>query len=330
MNRFSKQLAVIVVIAVSFTLPYASISASTPQGNISAVSSSNFAIELDGALAGFASFVEGGHATAAVINEPAGFGGIIKKHIGAIHYNEITISCGAGMSEDFYKWMKLWVEGTIIRKNGAIVELDERGMVLRKADFFNAIISEVAFPLLDASSKDAAQITVKFSPESTRSKSGSGRYNFPAGTGKATWPAANFRLRIRGGLIPATQIGAITVRRPFLQNVAGGVTDSQLLQLPLVVSDLAITLEESHAQFFHDWFEDFVIRGNSGDDQELRGSLEYLDQRGAVLLTLTFDHMGIFDLRPDRTESIGNDLPKVKSQVYIEILSFNIGAALPS
>jgi hypothetical protein len=173
-------------------------------------------------------------------------------------------------------------------------------------------------------------MTIKFSPESTRRKNGSGRYAFPVGTARANWPAANFRLKIRGGLIPATRIDAIFIKRSLLQSAAGGEPGTRLPQPALVISDLVITLAESHAQFFHDWFEDFVLRNKSGDDQELRGSLEYLDQRGAVLFTLTFDHMGIFNLKPDRAESVGNDLPKVKAQVYIEVVSFNIGAAVPS
>lgn len=329
MNRLRNQFAITAAFAIALTLPQPASFARTPQGGIGPARTT-LAIEIEGAFAGLASFVDGGHPTAAVINEPAGFGGIIKKHIGAIHYDEITITCGAGMSEDFYKWVGHWVEGVTVPRNGSIVELDERGTVLRKLDFFNAIISEVAFPALDASSKDPAQMTVKFSPESTRRKTGGSRYDFPASSDKTTWPAANFRLRIGGVLIPASRIDAITIKRSFQPKPPAGEPNDQFPQQHLVFSDLAVTLAESHARFLYDWFEDFVIRGNSGDDKELRGSLEYFDQRGAVLFTLTFDHMGIFNLKPDRTESIGNDFPKVKAQVYVEIVSFNIGAAVPS
>lgn len=41
-------------------------------------------------------------------------------------------------------------------------------------DFVNALITQIGFPALDAAGKDAAKLTIKFSPEYTRAQAKTG------------------------------------------------------------------------------------------------------------------------------------------------------------
>src|SRR5947207_7151585 len=83
-----------------------------------------FAIDVDGVNAGWVSSVEGGHATSDVIVEKVGVDHIQHKHIGGVKYEDVSISCGTGMSKAFYEWLKASFDRKTVRKNGAIISCD--------------------------------------------------------------------------------------------------------------------------------------------------------------------------------------------------------------
>ena len=61
--------------------------------------------------------------------------------------------------------------------------------------------------------------------------------------------------------------------------------------------NLAVTLAESHAQTWQDWFDDFVVKGNNGQDNEKNGSLTFLaPDLKTTLATINFFNLGIFRL----------------------------------
>src|ERR1043165_10211313 len=64
-----------------------------------------FALELDGVHAGWIHSAEGGHAYADVVTEKQGPDGIVHKHLAGVKYEDIAITCGAGMSKAFFEWI---------------------------------------------------------------------------------------------------------------------------------------------------------------------------------------------------------------------------------
>ena len=85
------------------------------------IAAGRYSIELDGALAGWVQSADGGSAVADVVVEKLGAGSLIaKKHIGNVKYEDISISCGTGMSKGFYQWIKDSMDGKAPRKNGAV------------------------------------------------------------------------------------------------------------------------------------------------------------------------------------------------------------------
>src|SRR5437868_2986400 len=65
-----------------------------------------FALELDGVHAGWIFSAEGGQAVADVVTEKVGPDGIAHKHIANFKYDDIAITCGAGMSKAFFDWIQ--------------------------------------------------------------------------------------------------------------------------------------------------------------------------------------------------------------------------------
>src|SRR5258706_9344560 len=116
-----------------------------------------YALELDGVIAGWAASIEGGYASWDVVVENSGGGKFPRKHLAGVQYEDITITCGTGMSNSFYDWIKATFSNKSTRKNGAVISADYNGKEVSRLNFFNGLITEVGFPALDAASKDSAK-----------------------------------------------------------------------------------------------------------------------------------------------------------------------------
>src|SRR5205085_12259577 len=86
-------------------------------------------------------------------------------------------------------------------KDGAIVTADAGFNEVARLSFFKALLTEIDFPALDASSKDAAKMTIKLQPETTRIQKATGSSTSVRQSTSAPqkkWLAAKFRLNIDG------------------------------------------------------------------------------------------------------------------------------------
>jgi phage tail-like protein len=295
-----------------------------------------YGIELDGIKAGWVWSVEGGHATSEVVQEKTSADHIIKKHLAGVKYEEISVQCGTGMSKAFYQWMKDSFDHKYSRKNGAIIAADYNYKEHSRLTFTNALITEIGFPALDAASKDAAKMTIKFKPEITRQTqraggpSIAGQFENKQSVQKK-WLPANFKIRIDGldkGCSRVNKIEAIVVKQKVVDHAVGELRDYEVEATQVEVPNLVLTMPESHADEFYAWHEDFVIRGNNGDDKEKGGTLEYLTPSlKEVLFTLTFQHLGIFKFMPEKVEGGSEQLRRVKAEMYCEDMKFDFLAA---
>lgn len=287
----------------------------------------SFALELDGVFAGWLSFTDGGYATAEVIAARVpGPDPVVRKHLGAVKYEDIAIACGTGMSKSFYDWLGGLFTRTSQPKNGAILVADFNRKELSRLNFFNSLITEIGFPALDASSKDAAKMTIKISPEHTVYKKGSGKTVSPSGPdpGPAKkWTAADFRLQMDGlDCTRVNKIDAVIIRQCVAENRVG-----QSQPASLDVSNLAVTLAESSASTFFDWHQDFVIAGNNGQGKEKHGTLDFLSPSLTdSLFRLTLKNLGIFKVSPEKIESASDAIHRVTATMYCEEMSFTHSA----
>jgi len=288
-----------------------------------------YAIELDGISAGWVQSVEGGHATSDVVSEKIGSDHIIHKHIAGVKYEDITVNCGTGMSKGFYGWIKDSFDHKYSRKGGAVISSDYNYKEHSRLTWYNGLISEVGFPALDAASKDAAKMSIKVTPEYTRVTTSTGG---PSVAGKYSvgkmeqkkWLPANFRLKIDGvDCTKVNKIEALVVKQKVVENAVGELRDAEKEPAHLEIPNLVVTMSESHAKEYYDWHEDFVIKGNNSDDKEKGGALEYLTPNlQETLFTITFKHLGIFKLSPEKVEAGSENIRRVKAEMYCEDMSF--------
>jgi hypothetical protein len=196
-----------------------------------------------------------------------------------------------------------------------------------RLNFFNALITELGFPAVDASSKDACKMQVKFTPEYTRNirKPGNPISGVLGKGEQKKWTAANFKLELQGADKAASwvnKIEAITIKQKVSKAQVGEQRDYMIEPMSMEFPNLVITLSDKHADELYDWHENFVIKGNCTVDQERHGALHYLGSDLKELFTLEFQGLGIFALTPEKHEAGSENIKRVKAEMYCEQIKF--------
>jgi phage tail-like protein len=284
---------------------------------------SRYLFSLDGFQAGFIKSVDGGSIMAEVISQIPGPGSFTKKQLGAIKYEDITMQIGLGMGKPIYDWIaQAWTMRSSPR-SGSILTLDHDNEAKSERQFTNALIAEVTIPAMDAASKEAAYITIKLRPETVQFKKRSGKVNPPNVTHK-NWLAGNFKLQIDGlDCSKVNKIDSFTVKVSTAEDRIG---DARTHQTGIEFPNLKVTLPESHAQTWIDWHEDFVVKGNNGDDREKQGSITFLSQnKGTELGRIDLFNLGIFKLAFNENAAASDSIRRVTAHLYCERMEFKYG-----
>jgi hypothetical protein len=185
------------------------------------------------------------------------------------------------------------------------------------------VITEIVFPTLDASSKDASHFTVKLAPDRAQMRKASGGKLGIYGSAKGKlWSSSAFRLSINGletACKAVTRIEPLSTKFKMSHLRHGKIPTPERVPRKPEYPNLVVTLLATHAQDFFDWHETFVVKGNNSNDQEKSGYLEYLDPTGGyVYFRVDFKNLGIYEL-----QSSGHF---VKVSMYCEDLDFSYQA----
>lgn len=282
------------------------------------------ALELDGQFVDFLKSVEGGFPKADVILESAGPSPFVKKHIGQPKYQDIAIQCDPVMPKPLFDWIAAALTMAYVRKDGAIVAADFNRVEQSRLQFNKALITEFGIPACDAASKDPGYLTLKFAPEFTTPVASKGSMLKAQATKSKAWMRSNFRLTIPGlDCSRISKIEALTVKQTAVQDAVDQMRDYQKQPAKLDFPNLVITLAENSAGTFYAWFQDMVIKGNAGENNEKAGTLELLDPSlRSTLLTIHFNHLGIFGFSPEKSGASGDAIRRVKVEMYCEQMTF--------
>jgi phage tail-like protein len=288
----------------------------------------NFLLKLDGVDAGFVKSVDGGAISAEVINEPAGNAYFVRKHIGAPKYEELTIQIGWWVGKTIYDWIQASWKMKYARKNGSIVSYDFNMEARSEREFLNALITEVTIPAMDAAAKDQCYLTVKLAPEIIRMKKASGKATLPpVKAAQEMWLPSNFRLEVAG--LDCSRVSAIdefTVKQKAVLDTIGDARDYQKEPGRLEFPNLSITMAETAAASWIDWFEDFVITGNNDESREKTGALVFLSPNMQTeLARINFFNLGIFKIAAAKGDASIDRIPRVTAELYCERMELKLG-----
>jgi hypothetical protein len=286
----------------------------------------SFALTLDGSPAGLLRSVEGGGASAEVIEEKAS-GNPVKKHLGTVRYDDVVARVGLGVGKALQGWIAETLEGKPSRRSGTIQTIDAAGTVRSVREFTHALISEIGFPALDAGSKDTAALTVAWTPESTRAvKAGGKAAKAEVGPKQKQWLVSNFRFTL--GDLPTdrvSKIDAFTIRQTAATDPVGEIREYRKEPGVLEIPNLRVTFAEVDLPKWETWFQDFVIKGESGDEQELTGRIAFLNPSLAKEIgSIELEHVGICRLAPEPATAGAETVRRWTAELYVERMTVSL------
>jgi hypothetical protein len=243
---------------------------------------------------------EGGNAFAEVGSEPPQ-DAVLRKHLVAVRYEDLVVQVVLGAaSAQLMSWVGAALQNGAAPKSGAIIYADYSGKEMRRLEFFNAVITEVALPACDAGvAKDRGRLTLRIVPQGTRLVGASGK---TVGGGMSKTQTINtslFRMSVAGlesACSTIRSVSAPSAKRPLVR--AGGTEKlGKVSSGQLDCAPLSIVLPERDAGPFYSWFDDFALKGNA--NAERPGRLEFLASTvGSVLATVDFGNLGITRFAP--------------------------------
>jgi phage tail-like protein len=285
-----------------------------------------FALELDGTMCGFLKSVEGGGITADVIVERPGTATFPKKHIGAPKYEELVLGVDLSLDKLFYEWLADTLAGKSVRRDGSITATDSRQKAVSERQFFDALVTEVTVPKADAGSKEPGVLTVKLAPELLRARAGSGVAAKVSAARAKSWLPANFKLEIDGlDCKKVSKIEALSFKVNVAEDQVGEERIATKEPTSIEVPNLQVTLAESGSQTWTAWFDDFVVKGLNGDENEKSGKLSFLTRDlKSTLAEVRFFNLGIFRLEPEPRAAGQETIARIRAELYCERMELQV------
>ena len=247
--------------------------------------------------------------------------------IGTIKGKVVTINIGMSMGKGLYEWIQATLGQTPQRKNGYVVAADYNYKAQRYVHFRDALIIEITIPALDGSSKDTSFFTIKFDAEEITYQAGDDAdIKGVVNTKQKTWLTSNFRLRL--GDLPCgrvSKIDSFTIKQSTPQNVVGEQRIPTKEPTGLEISNLKVTFSASDVKPWATFFDDFVIKGNNGQDAELSGAIEFLDPSlKEVLGSVDLFQVGISSLAEDKGEANKDSIKRATAELYVKRMMLNL------
>ncbi len=281
--------------------------------------SSNVFLTLDGVKCGPVRSAAGGVVSGEVVTVSAGPLAFAKKHVTGVRYEPFVVDVGLSMAAPVYDWVAGVWKHDLARKSGSLVSADYKFDAKSEREFFDAVLTETSFPVLDASSKEPGFLTLKFQPELTKEKSASGKQGGAAAKVKQ-WLRSGFRLQIDGlDCTKVSKIESLSVTTKVAQDDVGEVRFSKLEPTSVEFSNLQITLSEVSAKTWFDWRDDFLIKGNNDQSKERSGTIQLLAPDAKTeLARIKLFGLGIYRIAVPTEDSRGDKLKRVTAELYCE------------
>jgi hypothetical protein len=291
--------------------------------------SGSYLFNLNGQAIGIVKGFSGGSISAEVVTEHAGPLYGPKKHLGQTKYEAISVDLGFHLAQPVYEWIQDWLQTKLTPRDGSIVTTDFNFNAKAEEEFYSALITELSLPACDASAKDAGYLTLKFQPELTRSKKGSGKVENKAQQHKG-WITNNYLLQIPGlDCTKVSKIAPITIKQKLSETSDDFSRATQYQPTAMEFPNLAVEIPEVSAEHWTEWFKSFVIEGKNQEADEKDGTLELLSPNlKEVLATLKFYNLGIFKMSMVPLQ--GHDgIRRLRAEMYCERIEFFPGSPPP-
>jgi hypothetical protein len=287
-----------------------------------------FAMTIDGTGGGFIGFVSkigGGKMGTTMSSHQQGPRNLQVKQAGNLKYDAFSVDVGMGMARGMYEWINQSLDMQWVAHNGSIHSLNQnyRSQFIR--EFYDALITEVTFPTLDANTENNVYMTLKLDPREIKFRPGdNNEYLGEEGPSQKDWVSSNFRLRL--GDLPCAnvmKIDSFTWKQNVISHAIGDARCYEKIPSKVEVPNLKIEISMSDVDQWADWAEVWLAGGDTETAKHLNGELEILNpSRTKTLATLKLDRVGLISAQCVDAEANSDKPAAFAVEVYVEDLRF--------
>jgi hypothetical protein len=263
----------------------------------------NAALVLEEKSCGIIHRLSGGAIGAGVVEERVPRTMATTKHLGPPEHEDVSLDFGFAMARPVFDWIAETWKMQAPRRDGSILACNQAMEPKSQRKFTAALITETIIPALDTTLRDASHglnaiwLNLKFAAEAmSRDKASGAKVSGDPKHPEKKLLRNNFRLQIDGLDCDKVQSIAPFAVKQIVHRVRKG-RSSGLVGGTVTFPNLKITFAEVTADSWEAWLDDFVVRGQSSEDKEKKGTLTLLapDMR-QTLATIKLFGLGIFNL----------------------------------
>ncbi len=247
------------------------------------------------------------------------------RQLGKPKYDDLKVEVGMSMSKVFYTWIEGFFAGTVIRKNGAIAAGDFHYVERARTEFKEALISELAFPKLDATDKNACYMTVTLVPEILELSKGGGKdlEREKGGTKQKLWTAANFEFLLDGfeaACRRVTKVDGFSIKQQILEYDCGGRRNPIRVPGTLEIPGMTFYVPEVDALPFIKHFSAHAVKGAT--PKRMAGSISMKDHAGNELCMIELKGVDVASVSPEKSSAVSEEIKQVKIEISVEEMTF--------
>jgi hypothetical protein len=275
---------------------------------------------IDGApIVGFVKSVSGGYVKGNVAAEQAGPNYQQFKHVATVDIEPLKVELGMSLAGPFLLWIaETWRKG-YSRRNGYVAHGDYSQTARVEQVFMNALLSEVGFPTLDATSKDSLYLNCTIVPEQLELIPGMGPMIGLVPGAQKMYQASRFIVNIDG--IDCTGINKIdgfTVKQKVKKFSYGSFRYPEIEPTGIEFPTLTFYTGLDHAATFYAWHKMYVIDGRRDITMEKNGQIIYMGPGFRPLMVLLLKNVGIQGVSIEKSDAGADKIKLVKVELFCE------------
>jgi len=286
-----------------------------------------FVVEIGNSRVSYVKKFDGISMEADIVSNDMGAEVFQSKHVANIKWTPGKLTVGAGMGKGMYEWIKQSFDKSFSYQNGTVTSADFDYKAQSVLTFNNALITSVAFPKLDGSSKDAIYLDIEFDVEQARwSKGDNSVIKGDYGIKQKAWLASNFKFQMGG--LPCNRVAtvdAMTWKCAVAPDQIGIHREPTKHPAKVTTPDCKISVSMADYDAWADAAKKWFIDGKHLGGDEMEGSIELLGpDMKEVIGTIELKNCGFKKFSKGPMEANSEKIARFDVEFYIEHMTFKM------
>jgi len=246
------------------------------------------------------------------------------KQLTTYKFSPAKAKVGLNQSGEMAEWIRASFKKQYIQKSGAFIAGDFDYKETHRMEFQNALMTEIAFCKLDASTKELGYMDVTFDAEDVTHIKGTGvdirgDYN----TAGKQWMPHMFRVEIAGLEDACKRIATvdpITFKQSVTPDAVGPIRIFSKHPSKVTVGDLKFSLSAADSQPWSEWADKWFRQGHCLASDHKDGAIVFLDGAGKDIGRIDIKQLGLKKFEHPEHTANAETIKRITVECYCEQL----------